>query len=250
MTAPTLLIACLLWAGPLRANPIDEVRFDPPLGAQLPLDASLKDGSGRRVSFRQLLGDKPTILVFAYTRCPMLCPEVFNGIVRSLRSLRLRAGEDYHVISASFDPDESEARAAMDASRYSALLGGRQGAWTYVTGADAVMRLARAANFRPAYDAQIGQFAHAAGFLVLTPDGKISRSFYGVEYAPRDVQLSLMEASRGKIGDWTDHLLFYCYRYNPATGRYGVVIMRVLRLCAVATALALVILITCLSRTA
>lgn len=229
---------------------LSRVRFSPAAGARLPLDAVVVDETGRRLRFGDVIAGMPAVLVFAYTRCPMLCPEVFDGLLRALRGLSLRPGVDYRVVAASFDPRDTPRQATARVGRLAALTDrpGGPRAWFYLTGEDGVARLARAAGFSAAYDPAIGQYAHAAGILVLTPSGRVSRAFFGVEYSPADLRWALLEASGGRVGSWGDRVLFYCYRYDPRTGRYGVAIMRLLRACAVLTAAALAGSILALSR--
>lgn len=228
---------------------VARVHFSPARGAALPVDAALSDATGRPTSLAELANGKPLILIFFYARCPMLCPETFNGVLRALRGISLRPGVDYRVVSASFDPLDGAAAARAEQRLVARLWSGAPASsWTFVTGAGSVARLASAAGYTTLFDASSGQYAHAAGFVVLTPDGRVSRPFYGVEFSPNDLRMALLEAAGGRIGRWSDRLLFFCYHYDPSTGRYGVAIMRVLRATGFVTLLGVAGLILALSR--
>lgn len=223
---------------PILRNVSIEQRLDQPL----PLDLEFRDESGRAVRLREYFGKRPVILVLAYYDCPMLCTQVLNGLVSAMGILSFDAGREYEVVTVSFDPrdDPSDARAkkAPYVARY-----GRPGAaagWHFLTGEPKAIRaLTESVGFRYAWDERIEQFAHASAIYVATPDGRLSRYFYGIEYAPRDLRLALVEASRGRIGTPVDQLLLYCYHYDPAAGRYGAVVMNMVRLAGVAFVLLL-----------
>ena len=223
---------------PILRNVSIEQRLD----QQLPLDLQFRDEAGRIVRLRDYFGKRPVVLVLAYYNCPMLCTQVLNGLVSAMRVLSFDAGREYEVVTVSFDPrdDPSDARAkkAPYVARY-----GRPGAaagWHFLTGEPrAIAGLTGAVGFRYAWDERIGQFAHASAIYVATPDGRLSRYFYGIEYAPRDLRLALVEASRGKIGTPVDQLLLYCYHYDPVAGRYGAVVMNMVRVAGVAFVLIL-----------
>lgn len=216
-----------------------KVAFEQRLGAQLPLDVAFKDESGRDV----MVGDycrrgKPIILVFGYFRCPMLCTEVANGLVRAMLDLELTVGADYDVITISFDPRDTPDMAAAKKKTYLERYG-RQGAeagWHFLTGSkEAIERVTGAAGFRFVYDAKYDQFAHASGLIVLTPQGKIARYFYDIHFRPRDLRLGLVEASGNQIGSPVDQVLLFCFHYDPTEGRYGVAVMNLVRLGGVLT---------------
>jgi protein SCO1 len=208
------------------------VGFDQHIGRHVPLAATFHDESGKPVTLGDYFGKKPVVLSFAYFTCPMLCGLSMQGLSSSLKGMNLDAGRDFEVLTVSFDPRETPemARAKKDAalSRY-----GRPGAaagWHFLTGDEqAIGDLTRAAGFRYEWDAASKQYAHATGLVVLTPDGQIARYLFGVEYAPRDLRLSLVEASQGKLGSVVDQLLLLCYHYDPKAGRYGAIAIGAMR---------------------
>ena len=208
------------------------VGFDQNIGRKVPLAATFRDETGQAVTLRDYFGKKPVILSFAYFTCPMLCGLSLQGLSSSLKGMNLDAGRDFEVLTVSFDPRETPemARAKKETAvaRY-----GRTGAaagWHFLTGDEhAIQDLTRAAGFRYEWDAASQQYAHATGAVVLTPDGQIARYLFGVEYAPRDLRLSLVEASQGKLGSVVDQLLLLCYHYDPKAGRYGAVAIGAMR---------------------
>jgi protein SCO1/2 len=220
-----------------------EVDIIQKLDEQLPLDLAFRDSEGRDVTLGDFFGhNRPVLLAPVYYDCPMLCSLILNGVVRAARTLSLSAGKEYDILVFSIDPKETPARAAE--SKRSSLLrydrAGSEGGWHFLTGSqESIRRLTDAIGFRYSYDAETGLFNHASTVVALTPEGKISRYFYGVEYAPRDLQFGLIEASQNRIGSPVDHVLLYCFNYDPVTGQYGLVVMNVLRLFGVATVLAL-----------
>lgn len=227
---------------------LQKVGIDQKMGAQIPLDLPFKDESGREVELRQYFG-KPVILALVYYQCPSLCNLVLNGIVRSIKNLDLAAGEQYQVLAVSFDPREIPSMAAAKKETYLEQLypndARRQAAaaqgWHFLTGQETSSKaLADAVGFRYVYDEMTNQYAHSSAIMILTPGGRIARYFYGIEYPSRDVRLGLVEASNEKIGTPTDQVLLYCFHYDPATGKYALVIMNVLRLAALITLGALV----------
>ncbi|MGE5444001.1 MAG: SCO family protein [Ignavibacteriales bacterium] len=240
----TLLCLFLLGAVPARAHGvraddiIGKVGFDQRLNEQVPLDLVFRDETGKPVRLGDYFGKKPVILLLAYYNCPMLCGEALNGLVRSLQDLSFKVGNEFNVVTVSFNPNETPQIAAAKKKIY-ILRYARPGAadgWHFLTGKqDSIEKLTRAVGFRYAYDSDLNQYAHATGIVVLTPHGRIARYFYGIEYLPRDLRFSLIEASENKIGSPIDHILIRCYHYDPATGKYGVVIMRVVRLGGLAT---------------
>ena len=220
------------------------VGFEPPLNGQIPLDLGFRDEAGRDVRLRDYFGQqKPVLLALVYYACPMLCNQVEQGVVGSLKMLSFNPGRDYDVVFVSFDPSESPGMAARKKESAMSHFGRRETAagWHFLTGSqDSIAALTKAANFRYSFDAKSGIFAHASGIMLLTPDGRISRYFYGVEYPSRDVRLGLVDASAGKIGTPIDHLLLYCFQYDPSTARYSATILRVVRLGGIATILVMV----------
>ncbi|GBC83575.1 hypothetical protein HRbin10_02725 [bacterium HR10] len=221
---------------------LQRVGIDQKLNAQVPLDLVFRDESGRAVALREYFGERPVILSLVYYECPMLCTLILNGLLRSLRALSFTAGREFIVLTVSFDPREGPELAAAKKRAYVRSYGRSEAerGWHFLTGEEtAIRRLTEAVGFRYAFDAETGQFAHASGIMVLTPQGRVARYFYGIEYAPRDLRLGLVEAAQGKIGSPVDQLLLYCYHYDPKTGRYSMLIMNVLRLAGAATVLAL-----------
>jgi protein SCO1/2 len=212
---------------------LQSVRFDQRLNEQVPLDLAFKDETGKPVTLRDYLGKKPVILVLAYYRCPMLCTEVLNGLVRALMDVPFDIGKEFNVITVSFDPRETPAMAAAKKKTYVERYArpGADSGWHFLTGdEDAIQRLTQAVGFRYTYDARKDQFAHASGIMILTPEGRISRYFYDIAYPSRDVRLGLVEASQNKIGSSVDQILLFCFHYDPMEGRYGPVVMNFVRL--------------------
>lgn len=219
-----------------------QVGIDQKLDAQIPLDLVFRDEQGRAVSLREYFGEKPVLLALVYYECPMLCTLILNGLLRSLRALSLTVGKDFTVLTVSFDPREGPELAAAKKRAYVRSYGRPEAewGWHFLTGEEAaIRRLTEAVGFRYAFDPETGQFAHASGIMVLTPQGRIARYFYGIEYAPRDLRFGLIEAAQGRIGSPVDQILLYCYHYDPKTGKYSLLVMNVLRLAGVATVLAL-----------
>ena len=219
-----------------------DVGFDQNLNAPVPLDVMFRDESGRAVALGEYFGKRPVVMVFAYYDCPMLCTQVINGLASALGVLSLNPGQDFEIVTVSFDPRDTPASAAAKKAHYLERYtrAGAAGAWHFLTGEQAsIDRLTKAAGFRYAWDAPTNQFAHPSGVIVLTPDGRLARYLFGIEYGPRDLRFAIVDASAGKAGNPADALLLYCYHYDPMTGRYGFVIMRALRLAGVGTVLAL-----------
>jgi protein SCO1/2 len=219
------------------------VGFEPPLTGHLPLDLVFRDETGRNIQFRDYFNQRPVVLALVYYSCPMLCDEVEQGVVGTLRMLSFTPGKDYEVVFVSFDPRETpdmaaqKKKVAMSHFRRPETAGG----WHFLTGSkESVDALTKAAGFRYSFDQKSGLFAHASGIMLLTPDGRISRYFYGVEYPSRDVRLGLVDASAGKIGTPIDRALLFCYHYDPATGRYSTSILKIIRFGGVLTILGLV----------
>jgi len=223
---------------------LQNVGFEPQLNAQLPLDLAFRDESGRDVQLRQYFGQRPVLLALVYYGCPMLCNQVEQGVVGSLKMLSFNAGHDYEVVFVSFDPRETPDMAAKKKVAALSHYGRPEtaGGWHFLTGKkEQIQALTSAANFRYSFDERINLFAHASGIMLLTPDGRISRYFYGVEYPSRDVRLGLVDASAGKIGTPIDHLLLYCFQYNPETARYSATILKIIRLGGILTIFTIVV---------
>jgi protein SCO1/2 len=221
---------------------LDQIGIDQRLGAELPLELGFRDESGRGIRLGELVKDKPVVLSFVYYECPMLCTEVLNGLLRSLRALSFDVGREFDVITVSFDPAETPELARAKKEEYLARYDrpGAASGWHFLTGEeDSIRALTRAVGFRYLYLPDRDEFAHASGVMVLTPAGKVSRYFYGIDYATRDLRLGLVEASSHRIGSAVDQILLYCFHYDPTTGKYGMVILNVLRLAGLATVAAL-----------
>jgi protein SCO1 len=235
----------------VRPELLREVGLDQKLGSSIPLDLTFRDEHGHPVALRQFFGQRPVILTLVYYQCPMLCTEVLNGLLSSAKSLPLEIGKDFSIVTLSIDPSERPVLAEVKHELYSGLYG-RPGApqgWHFLTGDEAnIKALAQAVGFRYAYDSSTGQFAHPSGIMVLTPAGKLARYFYGVAYPSRDLRLGLVEASQEKIGSPIDQILLYCYHYDPATGKYGLLISRVIQAAAALTMLSLGLVIAILFR--
>ncbi|HWZ86888.1 MAG TPA: SCO family protein [Thermoanaerobaculia bacterium] len=227
------------------------VGIDQKLDGPLPLDAPLRDEAGKAVALGDYFGKRPVILALVYFNCPMLCTQVLNGLVSSLSVISLEAGRDFEVVAVSFDTRDtpSDARAKKDAylTRYprpNAAAG-----WHFLTGdAASIARLTTAAGFRYRFDDRLGQFAHASAIMVATPEGRLARYFYGIEYSPRDLRLGLVEASAGRIGTPVDQVLLYCFHYDPARGKYGAAVVNLVRLAGVATVVLLGVSLWAMSR--
>jgi len=228
-----------------RPSILQQVGIDQHLNQQLPLDLRFRDEAGKEIRLGDFFNRRPVILSLVYYRCPMLCGEVLNGLTSAISVVSFDLGRDYDIVTVSIDPRETPADAAkmkeVYLRRYNRHADGssRQG-WHFLTGTeDQIKKLAAAVGFRYVYDARIDQYAHASGIEVVTPDGRLSQYYYGIEYSPKDLRLGLIEASKNRIGNLADAFVLYCYHYDPATGHYGAMIMRILRLTGIATVLLL-----------
>ncbi len=241
---PGIVLACAVTALPAAAQlnklpePLETVGFEQRIGDSLPLDAEFVDANGARVALGDLLGERPAILVPVYYECPMLCGLVLNGLTTTLRVLELDTAEDFELIVFSIDPGETPeiARSRRDThlARYDRP--GAGAGWHFLTGDEAsIRRVADAIGFSYTYRPETDEYAHAAGLVVVTPDGRIARYFYGVEYAPRDLRLGLVVAADGQLGGVVDQVLLYCFNYDPSTGKYSAVVMNIVRAGGLAT---------------
>ena len=223
---------------------LQNVGFEPSLNAPMPLDLPFRDETGRIVQLRDYFGQqKPVVLAFVYYGCPMLCDQVEQGVVGALRMLSFNPGRDYEVVFVSFDSRETPEMAAEKKKK--ALVHFRRpetdSGWHFLTGSkESIDAATKAANFRFFFDAKNNLFAHASGVMILTPDGRISRYFYGIEYPGRDMRLGLVDASAGKMGTPIDHVLLFCYHYDPSAARYSASILRIIRLGGILTVLCIV----------
>jgi protein SCO1/2 len=217
---------------------LEGVGIDQHLDEQLPLDAAFVDEHGAPVTVGDYFGEKPVVLALVYYECPMLCTLELNGLLRALRALPLEPGKDFEIVTVSFDAGETPELAAKKKQEYTGQYGreGGEAAWHFLSGSqESIDSLTRAVGFRYKYDEKTDLFRHASAIMVLTPEGRLSKYFYGIEYSARDLRLGLVEASAGNIGTAVDEILLYCFHYDPETGKYGVVVMNVLRLGGVAT---------------
>jgi protein SCO1/2 len=212
---------------------LHDVTFVQRLGEQLPLDAQFRDEAGRAVALGDYFGEKPVLLAFVYYQCPMLCTQVMNGISSALRVLAFAPGEEFEIVLVSFDPRDTPAAAAAKKQEHLAYWDSavQADAWHFLTGDETAIRaVTTAAGFGYRWEERTQQFAHVSGVLTVTPEGHLSRYFYGVEYSPRDLRLALVESSDNQIGSAVDELLLYCFQYDPEAGQYGAVVMNIMRL--------------------
>lgn len=220
---------------------LKKIGIEQQLGAQLPLDTELKDESGSIVTLGSFFtSGRPVIVAFVYYECPMLCNQVLNGLTGSLKGISFDAGKEFDVVAISFDAREFEKSdlAKNKKAGYMERYGrpGTEKGWHFLTGTqESIDKVTSAAGFSYKWDEKSDQFAHAAAIMVATPDGKLSKYFYGIDYSPKDVKFGIMESADNKVGNAAEQLLLYCYHYDPATGKYGLAILRVMRLAAVLT---------------
>jgi len=216
---------------------LTNVGVDQKLNNQVPLEAKFRDENGQPVELKKYF-DKPVILTLVYYTCPMLCSEVLNGTASSLKPVKFDVGKEFNVVTISIDPKDTPGT-AMGKKKLMVSKYGRHGAdqgWHFLTGdKENIDAVANAVGWRYAYDPKSGQYAHASAIMLLTPEGKVSRYFYGIEYAAKDIQFGIMDASQNKIGSLTDQIALYCYHYDPAKGKYGLAIMRLVRLAGLVT---------------
>ncbi len=227
------------------------VGIDQRLNNQVPLDLKFRDETGHAVTLGSYFGKRPVVLSLVYYSCPMLCPMAEDGLLNALRLVSFNIGEQYEVVTVSINPDETPEMALGKKAVYVGLYGrpGAQQGWHFLVGDEPAIRaLTESVGFRYNYMPEIKQYAHATGIVVLTPQGKVSRYFYGISYPSRDIRLALEEASNGKIGNVVDAVLLYCCQYDPTTGKYDVVISRLLKIAGAITAVSIGTLIFGLSR--
>ncbi len=222
----------------MRPPGLKNVGIEQHLNDQIPPELTFRDETGKAVRLADYFGKKPLILNLVYYQCPMLCGEVLSGLESALRVLKFDVGKEFDVLTVSFDPKETPEMAAAKKAEFLKRYGraGAADGWHFLTGSQAsIDALTKAAGFQYEYDPKTGQFAHATAIMVLTPEGRIAQYYYGVEFAPKDLRLGLVQASQGKIGSIVDEVLLYCYHYNPDTGKYGAIISRILKIAAGAT---------------
>jgi protein SCO1/2 len=239
----------LSYAQPAGVKPpvLKDIGIDQLLNNDVPGDLSLVDETGKTVKLSDYYAlGKPILLTLVYYDCPQLCNQVLNGVTGSLKTLPMTPGKEFTMLTVSFDHRESVELAAAKRGEYLKRLG-KEGAgegWHFLTASEETIKLlTRAVGFRFLWDPAKKQYAHASGIMILTPQGKVSRYLYGIEYAPRDVRLALLDASSGKIGTLADQIILYCYQYDPTTGLYSMRLMNVLRIFGVLTVLTLIALI-------
>lgn len=249
-----------LYGGPAPAKsdsatvpaPLQNVGFDQRLGQQIPVDAEFKDETGKTVKLSEYFnGTKPVVLALVYYECPMLCNQVLNGLLSSLKIVSFDVGKDFEVVTVSFDPRETPELAAKKKESYvrSYKREGAAEGWHFLTGDETnIKRLTDSVGFFFQYDQQSQQFVHAAGIMVLTGQAKIARYFFGIDYAPKDLKFGLMEASDKRIGNPVDKLLLYCYHYDPAQGKYGAIVMNFMKIGGIITLIGMAALILVLRR--
>jgi protein SCO1 len=231
-----------IMAPPANTRPprLENVGIEQHLDAQVPPGLIFRDETGKTVKLEDYFGRRPLILNLVYYNCTMLCGEALAGLASAMRLVKFDVGNEFDVVTVSFDPRETPEMAAAKKKDYVARYGRANAAagWHFLTGeAGSINALTKVVGFQYQYDAKSNQYAHATAIMVLTPQGRISRYFYGVDFPPKDLRMGLVEASQGKIGNAVDAVLLYCYHYNPETGKYGAMVANILRLAAAATIL-------------
>jgi protein SCO1/2 len=255
ISAGLVFLALWLWSAPswgqmnngvmsppanTRPPRLENVGIEQHLDAQVPRDLTFRDEAGKTVKLGDYFGHKPLILNLVYYNCTMLCGEALAGLASAMRLVKFDVGNEFDVVTVSFDPRETPEMAAAKKKDYVGRYGRPNAAsgWHFLTGQpDSINALTKAVGFQYQYDAKTNQFAHATAIMVLTPQGRISRYFYGVDFPPKDLRMGLVEASQGKIGNAVDAVLLYCYHYDPEIGKYGAMVANILRLAAAATIL-------------
>jgi protein SCO1/2 len=248
---PLLMTLTLLLQGTYADSIIAQIAINQKLGTQLDGNTPFLDENGRSVTLGEYFGAKPIILTPVYYTCPMLCTELLNGLVKALRAMSLSAGRDFEILTFSIDPNEGPALAAARKEHYLRDYNrpGTGPGWHFLTGsADMIQKLTGDIGFRYTFDRNTNQWAHASTILVLTPDGRVSQYWNGVEFDPGDLKLSLMQASNGNVGSIVDHVLLYCFRYDPVSGKYSLAIMRIVRLAGIVTVLSILAFVLAGSR--
>lgn len=228
---------------------LQDIGIEQKLNEQVPLDAVFKDENGNEVKLSQYFNkNKPVILALVYFECPMLCNEVLNGLTGSLKGISFDAGKDFDVVAISFDarennvPELAKNKKASYLKRYERT--GRENGWHFLTGTQAeIDKVTKAVGFNYKFDEATNQFAHAGGIMMTTPEGKLSRYFYGIDYQPRDLKFGLIDSSEGKIGNPAEQLYLYCFHYDPSTGNYGLAVLRVMRAASVLLLIAIAAMI-------
>lgn len=235
-----IAVFALLLAAPLIARSVSPklppilsgIGIQQKLNSQLPLSAEFKDETGATVPLGSFFGERPVLLTPVYYRCPMLCSQILSGVVAGLRPLSLTPGRDFDVLAISINPNETPADAADKRKEYSTRYSSTAGpkGWHFLVGSQpSITAVMNAIGFHYRWDPKTKMFVHASGIMAITPEGKVARYFYGVEYEPKDLKLGLIEASHNRIGSPVDQILLFCYHYDPITGKYGAVVINMLR---------------------
>ena len=249
-TARTALVLILAFAPvaigaagtALRPPNLDGIGIEQRLNAQVPLETVFRDEHGSAVSLQTYFHEKPVLLAPVYFSCPMLCSQILSGVVAGLRPLSLKPGRDFEIVALSFDPADTPQTATAKRDQYSHSYSRKAGinGWHFLTGSQAaITSVMQAIGFHYRWDAVHKMFIHASGIMLLTPHGRVARYLYGVEYEPKDLKLGLIESSNNRIGSPVDQILLFCYHYDPKTGKYGAVVLNVLRMAAISTVIAL-----------
>jgi protein SCO1/2 len=222
--------------GPNPAEQFKDIKIEQNLNAQVPIELNFTNSNGDTISIAEMLDGKPAILALVYYECPMLCNVMLDGVEGVIDAMKYEIGKDYNVITVSIDPEETSELAAAKKEAHLERLhrdGAAEG-WYFVTGDEiGIERLAGTVGFRYAYDPNTDQYAHAGGIMVLTPEGRVARYYYGTEYIARDVEFGLQEASEGRVGNIVDQLVLLCFQYDPSTGQYGFYVIGAMRILAV-----------------
>jgi protein SCO1 len=223
-------------SGPNLPPNLNGIGIEQRLNAQIPLDTTFRDESGASVQLRSFFGSKPVLLLPVYYGCPMLCSQILSGVVAGLRPLSMKPGRDFNVVAISFDPADTPAEAMLKRTQYSHSYSSRAGVngWHFLVGSQAAITpVMQAIGFHYRWDPVHKMFIHASGVMIATPEGRVARYLYGVEYEPKDLKLSLVEASHNRIGSAVDQILLFCYHYDPKTGKYGAVVLGSLKIGAI-----------------
>jgi protein SCO1/2 len=245
-------------------SPAQGVAIEQHLGQSLSLDNTFRDEAGRTVRLGEYFGKRPVVLMLGYYECPMLCNQVLQGMLRTLKALEFQPGREYEVVVVSIEPKETPQQALRKREAFttnfvtsgkvaeadgSAASASVAAGVHFLCGDEAnIRKLADEVGFRYRYDPKIKQYAHAAGLMVVTPAGKLSRYFYGIDYPTRDMRFALMEATNEKLGSVVDQVLLLCFHYDPTTGRYGLAVMRLLRMAGLLTVGGIAIFVTTMLR--
>ena len=243
---PIIFVLTLLWSAvepaqaqePLPQDLIRQVGLDQKLGESIPLDLAFTDSLGQPVKLGDYFGQKPVILSLGYYECPMLCSLVRNGLYESLKQLDFTVGHEFEVVIVSIDPAETPEDA--DVKRQVSIMNYERGTsgdgWNFLVGEEeSIRQLAEAIGFHYTYDAEIDQYLHPSGIVVLTPQGQLSRYFYGIDFPAQDLRLGLVEAADNQIGSAVDQFLLLCYHYDPVSGKYTLFIMNIIRMIGLLT---------------